>query len=203
MGKYLVVKDKEDTRYIELYSYPDELDDAYLWELRDSFEFDGEYCVVRLHGGGSNPLKKLSSPNFTELARDVRLSLVRNLFRDVIYIGEPMGNLYGHAVEILLSMDYVVHRWDVYLSLENYLPLLSGYSNIMFRGGTPLLNLLGKGMGLGELCWNGYFRCVDRLDIDLSTALGVKGIERELYLRNYFHLLGVEDRILRRILYSV
>ena len=89
---------------------------------------------------------------------------------------------------------------DPEIDAEEYLALLRRFTYGMFRGGHALLNLLYRGVTIDRLVGMGLLASIDSAEAyeKYDSLLLRKRVLREVFLRDYHHLLEIEETIVRR-----
>ncbi len=199
MARYIEASWLGDNLEIRFKGYPESFDKDYIGELSQLSSGEAKLVIIKLPGGVSTPFTTGCEvdPESVNMVRNILSTLI---FRDSIYVAFVEGDLTGHPLEILLASDYVVPRQGSWIGFGDYIPLASGYSYSMFKGGNQLLNMLIHGVEIGRLCASGLLRCREGIEtLGLESALALKAMDRERFLRDYQHLLRIEERIYRRL----
>ncbi len=188
--------------------YPDRLDNQYVSMLEKWFSVEEGVVVIRLARGGSNPFRQLGSGDldideYIGLLRRVRTAIANTIYSDAIYIAVVEGDLWGFPLDIVLASDYV--GGEGFLESRGYSHLLGGIAYGMFRGGNTLLNLLGGGAYLNSLVRNGLLASIKSREAleKYDSLLLRKRVLREVFLRDYHHILEIEETIVRRYFSSI
>ncbi len=188
---YVSVFDGEGYKVVEILDLPTECDMNFVLELRDALlgEDDKKIVFIKFSGkmAGFNGVNPIKCKTFHDNLRRV---LIRCLFMDKYFVGLVDKAINNLELEILLALDYVKYDGDFTVSFTpGYLPLSSGTTFSIFRGGVNLLNLLFKSPKISDLISQGYIRGehVDTLDYSLSSdedeGMKLKKLYRELFLR--------------------
>jgi len=188
--------------------YPAILTPDYVSMMEEIFSARRGVVIIRLEGGGSDPLGPLRGgevgiEEYIGLIRRLRTVLSNAVYSDAIYVSVVSDDLWGFPIDILLASDHVYGGG--YLASRGYSHLISGFTYGFFRGGQALLNLLGMGVDLDRLVEMGMLSSVDPAGAyDAYEALLTrKRVLREVFLRDYHHLLEMEETVIRRYVSSI
>ncbi len=185
--------------------YPNHVTPEYVSMFEEWFSVREGLVILHLDRGGSDPFKPLregdpevDAEEYLALLRRLRIALANAIYSDAIYITVAEGDLWGFPIDLLLASDYV--GGEALLASRGYSHLLSGFTYGMFRGGHALLNLLYKGVTIDRLVGMGLLASIDSAEAyeKYDSLLLRKRVLREVFLRDYHHLLEIEETIVRR-----
>ncbi len=204
---YVTVLQGDGYKVVEIVRLPSECDINFVLEIRDALlKEDGVETVFIKFSGELTRIDVLDILKCKMFHDNLRRVLIRCLFEDKFYIGVVDRDIRDLELEVLLALDYIRYVDDVRVSFTNgYIPLSSGVTYSIFRGGVNLLNMLYNSPKISDLILKGYLKGeqIDRIEdyrpIDFTSGIRFKKLYRELFLRMSQFIGEIESNMHYRI----